>query len=184
MDTINQGIVKEFLHYDPISGQFTWNNRNRKWFKSARDYKAWNTRYSGKVTGTKRKCNGKMYMTIGIFSKNYYVHRLAFLYMTGVIPIDQVDHIDGNGLNNLWSNLRRVSNQGNAKNMKLPSDNQSGVIGVSWCNTRKQWRSTIVVNRKQIHLIITDNYDEAVAARKAAEIEYGFHCNHGSNRPL
>ena len=184
MGTINQKIVREFLHYDPMTGEFVWNTRNRKWFKSSRDCKAWNTLYSQKLTGSLRICNRKQYKTISLFAKNYYTHRLAFMYMIGEWPENQVDHINGDGTDNRWENLREVDVIGNARNTRIPSGNQSGVIGVSWCNTHKRWRSTIVINKRQIHLIITDDFDEAVAVRKAAELKHGFHKNHGSSRPL
>lgn len=46
------------------------------------------------------------YILVGIDGKQYYGHRLAWLYMTGEEPKDIVDHKDGNGLNNKWENLR------------------------------------------------------------------------------
>ena len=100
------------------------------------------------------------------------------------MPVDQVDHIDGNGLNNRWNNLREVSSQENNMNMRLSSNNTSGVTGVCWATRDKRWIANIKVNRKNKCLGYFTDFNEAVAARKAAEIEHGFHCNHGSNRPL
>jgi len=119
-----------------------------------------------------------------ILNRKYSAHRLSWLYSTGEWPFDEVDHIDGNGTNNKLINLRSVSRLENNKNKRLRTDNKSGRIGVSWHKSKRCWSSKITVERKQIHLGDFNSYSKAVKAREAAEIKYGFHKNHGSDRPL
>lgn len=64
-------------------------------------------------------------------------------------------------------------------NSCIKSNNNSGLHGVSWCNTRNKWRTRIVVDHKEIFLGRYDNLLEAACVRKSAELEYGFHINHG-----
>lgn len=99
-----------------------------------------------------------------------------------VFPVEKgflVDHQDQNGLNNSKSNLRETDKQGNARNTVKHRDNTSGHMGVSWKKDKLKWKAYISVNRKQIHLGYFDDFDEAAKSRKAAEVEYGFHENHG-----
>lgn len=107
-------------------------------------------------------------------------HRLA-LYMRGInIPTGmEVDHIDGNKLNNKLENLRIVSRVENNRNTKTGKNNTSGVKGVHWDKGVGKWRAVIWVNKKCIQLGVFDYLDDARAARESAKIKYGFHSNHG-----
>lgn len=64
----------------------------------------------------------------------------------------EIDHRDGNGLNNQRSNLRACTHQQNMRNMRRPSNNTSGYKGVSKCPESSTWRAYITVNRRQKHL--------------------------------
>lgn len=82
-----------------------------------------------------------------------------------------VDHIDGNPLNNCRSNLRVVSRQENHRNRAGPQRNNStGLLGVS--RRRGGWRAYIAVNNRQKHLGQFNTKEDAMEARKAAEIKY------------
>ena len=61
---------------------------------------------------------------------------------------------------------------------KYNPTNSSGVPGVFWYKRRDGWIAQIYVDGKQRHLGFFDNLLDAVAARKSAEIEHGFHPNH------
>lgn len=170
--TLTQKYLKEILHYDPQTGVFT-----RK--VTASHYKA------GSTAGHEWKnSSGKMYRTIIIKQRHYLEHRLAFFYMTGKWPKHQIDHADGNGLNNKWANLSETTNTGNQKNRRLSKNNNSGYIGVSYSKANRNWYSRIWVDGKKKHLGCFKNKEDAIKARKNAEIEYGYHQNHGSKRPL
>lgn len=168
MTELNQKRLKELLDYDTSTGVFT--------NKTTRGNRA----KKGAACGTlsKARSSGKPYLAVMLEGKKYYLHRLAYLYMVGKYP-RQVNHINGNGLDNSWENLREVCNQGNQRNRKKAKNNSSGVTGVTWCKQRKKWEAQIMVDRKCKHLGRFANFDDAVAARKKAELEYGFHENHG-----
>jgi len=63
-----------------------------------------------------------------------------------------VDHKDGNGLNNLRSNLRVATVGQNASNRDMNHYNKSGYKGVSWCTSRNKWRAYISYKDKTINL--------------------------------
>lgn len=82
-----------------------------------------------------------------------------------------VDHINGNPLDNRRNNLRICTNTENARNAKLSKNNSSGATGVSLTRSGK-YKARITVNRKNITLGLFDTFDDALAARKAAELLY------------
>lgn len=168
MTELSQKRLKELLDYDPSTGIFT-NRVDRG-----------NRAKAGATSGTlsKARASGKPYLAVMLEGKKYYLHRLAYLYMVGKYP-KQVDHINGNGLDNSWGNLRDVCNQGNQRNRKKSKNNSSGVTGVYWCKQRKKWEAQIMVDKKCVHLGRYTDFDEAVKARKDAEAKHNFHENHG-----
>ena len=86
-------------------------------------------------------------------------------------PFDKlIDHIDGNGLNNLLSNLRLVTNQENIHNQKVSKVNSSGYKGVIALDTR--WLARITVNMQRIRLGIFSSREEAALAYNDAAIKY------------
>ncbi|MFZ4147555.1 HNH endonuclease signature motif containing protein [Enterobacter ludwigii] len=120
------------------------------------------------------------YIIIRYQDKIYQAHRIIWEMFNGVIPDGmQIDHEDGNGLNNSINNLRLVSLSDNLKNKSKYCNNTSGVAGVSWHKTHKKWVSYISNSGKRITLGYFTNLDDAIAARKQAESTYGYHRNHG-----
>ena len=113
--------------------------------------------------------------------ESYKLHRLAWFCYYGVIPGGEIDHINGVRSDNRIVNLRAVSTQENQKNRRVNKNNTSGVIGISRYSRYKtvKWRVRIKVNGKDIALGVFDDLNNAKAARKKAEIKYGFHENHG-----
>ena len=173
--------LSDLFTYDPDTGIIRHNpDRPKESFKTERGYNIWVRRFCGEVTGCD---DGKGYKKIvlkrGSKSVNIFCHRLA-LYLSGVEISKglQVDHIDGDGTNNRLSNLRVVTRQENMRNTKLRYNNTSGVIGVNWNNAGK-WRSDIKIDNKSVYLGSYTNKDDAIKARKDAEVKYGFHENHG-----
>ena len=182
---LTQKILKELIDYNPDTGVFTWLERDEKLFKKARDCKAWNNKLAGKSAGSITKCySGKSYLETRILGGRHFLHRLAFLYVNGSLPASEVDHIDGDGTNNKWCNLRSVSHQDNGKNVRLRVDNKSGVCGVILDKVNLKWQAYIIVDSKQIHLGRFKNLEDAKTAREDANKKYGFHSGHGTKRPL
>jgi HNH endonuclease len=81
----------------------------------------------------------------------------------------EVDHIDGDGLNNQRSNLRLATRKLNAANQRMPRNNTSGYKGVSWLKTK--WSAHIRIDGRLIHLGMFEDAAEAGRAYDAAAIE-------------
>jgi hypothetical protein len=182
MVMMTQNFLMEALDYNPGTGVFTWLTRPcwhfNKTNKRTQEHSAnnWNAAFAGSVAGG-RHIEG--YRSISISRKKFLCHRLAFLYMEGSMPSDEVDHINHDRSDNRWSNLRKVTRQENCKNRGLVTPGVVGVCGVYWCKHTSKYRSKIKVDGKSIHLGRFTDFFEACAARKSAESLFGFHENHG-----
>lgn len=170
--------LEKLLRYEPKTGLLFWRKRTEDLFitgghTASHTCAKWNGRFAGQEALVKM---GHGYRC-GRLNRDYVMaHRVIWKLMTGSDPI-QVDHIDGDRSNNRWTNLRNVTASENRRNTARRSDNTSGVVGVFWNKQTKKWSANIVL--KTVHLGSFNSFDEAVAARKAAEVEYGFHPNHG-----
>jgi hypothetical protein len=173
---LSQQYLKESLKYNQFTGIFTWIKRPARHFESFRIERSTNARMSGVNAGTKDK---KGYIVICLHGKLYKAHRLAFLYVNGSFPENEVDHIDGDKSNNKFTNLRDVSKSDNMKNASLPSTNTSGTIGVGFHVPANKWRAHIKIEGVYKHLGLFDEMSGAILARKEAENFYNFHKNHG-----
>ena len=99
--------------------------------------------------------------------------------MDGQFPQNETDHINGEREDNRWDNLRSVDAGENSKNTKKRSDNTSGIQGVHWAKRNKHWHVYINEKGGRTNLCYTHDFFEACCVRKSAELEYGFHQNHG-----
>ncbi len=86
----------------------------------------------------------------------------------------QVDHKDGDGLNNQKENLRICTNQQNAGNSRIRKDNTSGIKGVTWYKRDKKWKAQIKINNKNKHLGYFSDKNKAKRVYiKAAKRHFG-----------
>lgn len=182
---LTQCQLKQLLHYNSETGVFTWLTRTPSDFTgegqgAIRNANKWNSKHAGKVAGALRKSAGRRtdYYRIRVLDVSYYAHRLAWLYVHGVYP-EQIDHINGDGLDNRIVNLRSVSHKTNHKNMPKQRNNTSGVTGVYWSTADQCWVSRIKVNNETQNLGRSTDFFEAVCIRKSAENKHQFHTNHG-----
>ena len=106
-------------------------------------------------------------------------HRLAWLYVHGVWPKDQIDHINHVKTDNRMVNLREVTRSENQKNRTLNVGSKSGVAGVRWRKQMGKWESNIRVNGKDLYLGCYASKEKAIARREMANILHGYHENHG-----
>lgn len=177
-------VLRRLLSYDPETGELRWKVRPVWMFKGSPFDKrraraeSWNTRFAGKPALASVAPIG--YMRGSILGIQLYAHRVAFALDRGYWPLN-VDHISGDQLDNCRANLREVTRSQNQKNMRRPVNNRTGVVGVYWIPSFENWRASIKVNSKNIHLGCFPTKEDAIAARKAAEKKYGFHPNHGRN---
>ncbi|HDL7349031.1 TPA: HNH endonuclease [Yersinia enterocolitica] len=167
--------LHECLSYNPHTGKLTWKFRPDNHFAFIFSARTWNKRFAGKEINT----ISKGYVAFGLKGESVLAHRAIWKMTYGTDPLN-IDHIDGNKTNNKLSNLREATNAENMKNMRIFRNNKSGCMGVYWHKAHKKWTAAISVDNKLIHLCITDDYFEAICRRKSAEINYGFHPNHGS----
>lgn len=121
----------------------------------------------GKSVGTGYKKRAMVNIDGNIVS----LHRVIWLYMTGEWP-KQVDHINGNPLDNRWENLRNATNTENSRNSRKPKNNTSGYKGVSFIPRLNKYRATIMVNRRSLHLGCYYCPKEAAAAYNTAAKEH------------
>lgn len=172
MDTmknkLTQEHLKECLTYDHETGSFTWNERPLSHFKDSRSRNSWNSRWANKNAGI---VGNRGYIIINIKNfKAHLGHRLAFLYMEGYLPENQVDHINRIRNDNRWVNLREVSRQCNLQNASQYITNSSGVTGVHWVKRDKRWVAKITINQKTIRLGVYERFSDAVMARYNEEL--------------
>ena len=154
---ITQKRLQELLHYNPSSGDFVW-------LVSA----------SNRVkVGDRSGClSGRRYLVIRIDGKLCLAHRLAWLYVHGEFPPDQIDHINGIKHDNRLSNLRPATHSENMRNQRIPSNNTSGYKGVRWHKPTGKWQAYIKVDGIQKHLGLFTDIADAVAAYAAASKKY------------
>ena len=122
----------------------------------------------GDVVGSK---NGNGYLRVSVLGKYFYVHRIVFMWHFGYLP-NEIDHIDGNKSNNKIENLREATHLQNGKNLTLRLSNKVGINGVRFDSDRRKWASSICINKKKKHLGRFANIEDAILARKNAEIEF------------
>ncbi|TNE58629.1 MAG: hypothetical protein EP341_03165 [Sphingomonadales bacterium] len=170
-------LLRKLLRYDPETGKLFWRERPRDIFTSDWYFRSWNTRFSGQEAFTAIDRDG--YNVGKLLQRQMKAHRIIWCICYGEWPEDQIDHENGNRLDNRIENLREVSCAENLKNRKMPSTNKSGIMGVSWSNTKGKWRAEIGVDGKHVTIGLFDTAKAASKARKAAEAAHNFHPNHG-----
>ncbi len=109
-------------------------------------------------------------------------HRVAAAIITGRWPANEIDHINGDRRDNRACNLREVTHGENLKNCQLSRRNSSGMTGVCWNKVHQRWVASIYVNGKSISLGTFQKIEDAITARRAAEVEYRFGPVHGLKR--
>jgi hypothetical protein len=156
MPRLTHKRLLELLHYDPVSGVFTYRIDR----PAGR-----NTRLAGEVAGNVNKVSG--YVCIGLDGEQFYGHRLAWFYMTGAWPEDEVDHRDLVRSNNAWINLRPATKGQQRFNQAARVDNRSGFKGVS-PTPEGRFKAKIKVAGRNINLGHFDTAELASAAYEAA----------------
>ena len=171
--SITPEVLRQLLSYNPVSGKLFWLRRNG----DEKATKIFNALFAGKEAFTYRM--GKKHLQGRILRHGFLAHRVAWAIYHGEWPKGQIDHINGNHIDNRIENLRDVDGADNQKNMKLNAKNTSGASGVNWDQRRKLWRARIKANGREVHLGRFKTFDEAAKARKIAEQKHGYHENHG-----
>lgn len=143
--------VRELFYYNPETGDLTWK-------------KTINSRaIKNKLVNSETKEN---YLCVTINKTQYFVHRIAWLYMTGKWPKDQIDHINKTRNDNRWCNLREATNSQNQRNRESKTGT-SKYKGVHWNKESKKWVVQIGVGSYKLEK------EAALAYNKAALKVFG-----------
>lgn len=156
MPELTAEFVRQRYTYDPEEGELRWVGGMKG-------------RRAGAVAGC-RKPRG--YTMILINGKEYRAHRIIWLWMTGSLPSVGIDHIDGDGHNNRWGNLREATQAQNLRNVRTHRDNKQGLKGVH--KARNRFEARICVDYRSMTIGYYDTPEEAHEAyKKAAYILHG-----------
>ena len=160
---LTQARLMEVLSYDHESGVFTWKISPGS---------------SAKKGDEAGSANAAGYTLIRVDGTLYLAHRLAFLFMSGEMPPDLVDHINCDKGDNRWINLRHATQSENQQNRKKAQSNNksSGLLGVYWSQQNEAWAAKAVVDGIQYHAGTHQTPEEAHQAyltKKAVVHPYG-----------
>lgn len=166
-----------------------WENKmTQKYLKSIIEYNQETGQFLSIVNRGKCKVGDNIgtigkdgYLVARIKGKNYSLQKLAWLFVYGVYPKNEIDHKNQIKKDNRIDNLRDITHKENCKNYPLYKNNKSGIIGVYWASEKNMWRARISVDGKRKSLGLFKEKADAIKARKDAEIKYGFYENHGKN---
>jgi HNH endonuclease/AP2 domain len=155
--------LRSILDYDPVTGLFTWKKQIGRRIRV------------GEVAGSSDKDG---YIVIQIDGIKYKAHRLAYLYMTGEWPEDEIDHRDGCPAMNAWNNLRDATRVENIINSDRELG-ESGFRGVKFDPRTRTWRARIGrgYQREYIGAYATaeEAYEAYLTAANAVHGEFALH---------
>lgn len=137
--------LRERLQYDPNTGRWVWLKTPRKGFE-------------GKPAGS---IDAKGYWVIKIDGQSYKASRLAYLWMTGEWPAEEMDHIDRTPWNDVWTNIRPASRTENNLNREMPTS--SGHKGVRKHSSNNSYTASY----DNIYIGSYKTIEEAVSERDA-----------------
>ena len=162
MKIVTVDRLKELFSYNPETGLFT------------RIVRTSNNSKIGDIVGTK---NTTGYLQISIDWRLYSVARLAWLYMTGKWPEEEIDHINGIRNDNRFSNLREADRTLNNQNRRNAGEiNKLGFLGVSLHKRDQKITAQIKINGKTKWLGYYKTPELAHAAYLSAKRQYHEGC--------
>lgn len=168
-------LVRRLLDYNSETGELRWKARTPDLFeddinRTAYDTcRLWNTRYAGRAAGH-RASEG--YLRLSIFNRRYLGSRLIWLIVTGKLPINLIDHRDGNQRNDRFDNLREATYSQNNTNRRPQIEGR--LKGAVFYLPLNKWTSSICKDGKSKRLGYFDTEEEAHAAYcEAARTHHG-----------
>lgn len=151
---LSHGRLTQALSYDSATGVFRWKEVRR-----------------GPVGRVAGHLNTNGHRQIKLDGLYWIAHRIAWFYVHGVWPENEIDHKDLNKDNNAIENLREATHVENCNNRKAsPKTNKSGYKGVSLQHGR--WHAQIKRKGKCYHLGLYDDPAEAHAVYVAASQKF------------
>lgn len=149
---LTQERLKQLLSYDEATGVFTW--------RVTRTGSA----TSGSVAG---RGSDRGYIQIMVDGRRIYAHRLAWLYVHGNFPPEEIDHINRQKDDNRIANLRPATVAQNQKNRSVNSNNASGRKGIYWYKRDNKWMAQARLNGKRHYLGVFHTAEAAADAYDA-----------------
>lgn len=160
---LTQDRLKQVLDYDHATGLFTWRVSRGRCHK-------------GTIAGDVVRRDHLFYRRISVDGRRYYAHRLAWLWMRGEFPSDEIDHKNSDGLDNSWNNIREATRSQNGMNRRsgrLSKKISKGVF-VPKTSATKPFVASITAHGKQRYLGHFKTEAEAAAAYAvAAQAHHG-----------
>ena len=156
--------IKRILSYNPVTGDLLW-----KWRADRKTN--WNTRWSGQIAGAVNKPSKKKDYSrrvLNVEGQMIKAHHIVWLMNTGEWPVQEIDHIDRDPLNNRFENLRLSDRREQALNTGLRGDNKSGVKGVSFDKKDGRYKAEICEGGKNKFLGY-GTLEECTELRREAE---------------
>ena len=149
MKSVDPGLLRKMLRYDPETGHLFWENRTFGMFSDGGHTKEhtcakWNSRYGETQAFTAIDRRG--YHKGAIFNHTYRAHRVIWAVFHGEWPADHIDHINGIRTDNRIANLRCATNSQNCQNRGMQSNNKTGYKGVFYDTRRKKYIASLVVS--------------------------------------
>lgn len=142
--------LRELLSYDAETGEFRWLTKPNRSVRI------------GSVAGCPRaSARGRGDIGIRVDGKQYAAHRLAWFYVYGIWPVDQIDHVNCDASDNRLCNLREATAGQNQANKRISKANKSGIKGVCWHAREKRWYASIRYQGKSRHLGRFSSLEEA-----------------------
>jgi len=158
--------LKECFVLDPsLPCGLRWSsNRPLSHFKNETMHKRWKTNNSNDPSGC---ISGNGYYSSRLDKIRYQNHRIVFAIYNNSIDFQgkQIDHIDGNVLNNSPRNLRLVTASQNQFNRKKQKNNLSGHKNISFVKKLNKYRCAMQVDGKDIYIGLFNTVEEAIASR-------------------
>lgn len=137
--------LRATFDFDPLTGHFAWARR------------VGNSRVAIGARAGSRAGNG--YTQIPFDGKNRLAHRLAWLYVYGKWPVDEIDHINGDRADNRIANLRDVKHLINMQNLRARG---------TYMRPNGRWTAQKCIRGVRQHLGLFATEADAFAAYKAA----------------
>lgn len=174
---VTQEYVRARLSYSCETGVFTWRSHPDASTPSGKAR-------VGKRAGSVQNRGGYLKRCVGLLGTLVPEHQLAWFYMKGEWPDHGyvIDHINRQGDDNRWCNLRIITFEENTRNASLRKDNSSGFSGVSWYPNYSKWVAHGTYKNITRNLGYFDEKEDAVSAVKSFRELHGFSSGHGEKR--
>ena len=164
-------LLKTLLDVDVHNGRAVWRPRPISMFKNERDMKKWNTKFAGKEAFTSVNTNG--YRRGSVMWRSLYLHQVVYAVAYGDLPEgSQIDHINGNRLDNRMCNLRPVTHSGNCRNRNCKVKSSTGFRGVHFVKRNGTYQARIRANGRSHTLGGFLTPQEAAIGRERLEAEH------------